>query len=601
MRRLGWKRPGSPRGVSGLLSKHWPAKLGLIALTVAIVSCSSGSIVPNKSQQPTIATSHNDVVRFLEQATFGPSALSIAHLEQDLGGDFNAWFNEQFAMGISNYPDVCCDGSRADTTCNQTIACGPEDFYALPQTPPTDCPPGTPCQRDNYTMWRLQQIFYRNALNAPDQLRQRIFFALNQIHVTSAADGPLNYADRMTNYLQMQEADAFGNFRQILYDLSRNPTMGQYLDNIANTAAQPDENYGRELMQLFSIGLVVLNPDGTTDGTPTYGQDTVVDITRALSGWVLAPALARNNQTGQNVANYRDPVVAGAASRHDNRAKVLFAGSPFQAQIPAGQTTLQDLNSVIDILFGHPNVGPFIGKALIQMMVTSNPSPSYVARVTQAFNDNGSGVRGDMQAVIRQILLDSEARNEAPGADFGKLREPVLAVTNLLRQMGYTVPNPGADPDPISDFALTNPGGTMTAYLAQGEDVFHSPTVFNFFPPDFAVPGAPDLKGPEFGIFSTTTSLSRDDLLYQLINGSVIGQALYRPNFVAVDLSSLMPIASDSNALIESLNQTLLRGQIPDQLRSIFVNSISSAPTDLARVTEALYLISSSANYQVQR
>ena len=599
--RLGSKGPRSRRGASEVLFKHWPAKLGLIALAVAIVSCSSGGVVPNKSQQRTIATSHNDVVRFLEQATFGPSASSIAHLEQDLGGDFNAWFNEQFPMGISNYPDVCCDGSRADTTCNQTIACGPEDFYALPQTPPSDCPAGTPCRRDNYTMWRLQQIFYRNALNAPDQLRQRVFFALNQIHVTSAADGVVNYADRMTGYLRMQEADAFGNFRQILYDLSRNPTMGQYLDNIANTAAQPDENYGRELMQLFSIGLVVLNPDGTTDGTPTYGQDTVVDITRALSGWVLAPALARNNQTGQNVANYRDPVVAGAASRHDNGAKVLFAGSPFQAQIPAGQTTLQDLNSVIDILFGHPNVGPFIGRALIQMMVTSNPSPSYVARVTQAFNDNGSGVRGDMQAVIRQILLDPEARNEAPAADFGKLREPVLAVTNLLRQMGYTVPNPLADPDPISDFALTNPGGTMTAYLAQGQDVFHSPTVFNFFPPDFAVPGAADLKGPEFGIFSTTTALSRDDLLYQLINGSVIGQALYRPNFVMVDLSSLMPIASDSTALIESLNQTLLRGQIPDQLRSIFVNSISSAPDDLTRATEALYLISSSANYQVQR
>src|SRR5262249_37604612 len=152
---------------------------------------------------------------------------------------------------------------------------------------------------------RLQQIFYRNALTAPDQLRQRVFFALNQILVTSAQDAAVNYADRMTNYLRMLEQNAFGNYRQILYDLSRNPTMGQYLDNITNTGAQPNENYGRELMQLFSIGLVLLNQDGTTDGTPSYGQDTVVEITRALSGWVLAGPLARNNQTNQNVANYR--------------------------------------------------------------------------------------------------------------------------------------------------------------------------------------------------------------------------------------------------------------------------------------------------------
>jgi uncharacterized protein (DUF1800 family) len=591
--------PRAPRGESEVSRRLLPAKLAAIALTMAIASCSQGSFVPNKSQR-SVANSHNDIVRFLEQATFGPSPQDIAHLEQDLGGDFNAWLAEQFAMGTSNYPDVCCDGSRADTTCNQAIACGAEDFYALPQTPPSDCPAGSTCRRDNYTMWRLQQIFYRNALTAPDQLRQRVFFALDQIHVTSAQAGALNYADRMTDYPRMIEQNAFGNFRQILYDLSRNPTMGQYLDNITNTRTQPNENYAREVMQLFSIGLVVLNPDGTTDGTPTYNQDTVVELTRALSGWVLAAPIARNNQTNQNVANYRDPLVANAG-RHDTGQKVLFAGSPFEAIIPAGQTVDQDLNSAIDILFNHPNVGTFIGKALIQMMVTSNPSRQYVTNVTQAFNNNGSGVRGDMTAVIRAILLDPEARNESPAPDFGKLREPVLAVTNLLRTMGYTVPNPSLDPDPVSDFALTNPNGTPTAYLAQAQDVFRAPTVFNFFPPDFAVPGALDLLGPEFGILSTTTALSRDDLLYQLINGSVAAQSLYRPNFVKVDLSSLMPIADDSNALVEALNQTFLRGQISDDLRSIFVNSISSAPDGAQRVKEALYLVSSSALYQVQR
>lgn len=575
--------------------------LAVFALAMGMASCSSGGFVPTGKSKQAIATSHNDIVRFLEQATFGPSLHDIAHLETDLGGDFNAWLNEQFAMGISNYPDVCCDGSRADTTCNEVIACSPGDFYALPTTPPTDCPANTPCRRDNYTMWKLQQIFYKNALAAPDQLRQRAFFALNQILVTSAQDGTLNYADRMTNYLRMLDQNAFGNFRQILYELSLNPTMGDYLDNITNTRTQLNENYAREIMQLFSIGLVVLNPDGTTDGTPTYSQDTVVELTRALTGWILDNPIARNNQTAQNVLNYRDPMVAGAAARHDTGEKVLFAGSPSEARIPAGQTTLQDLNSAIDILFNHPNVGTFIGKALIQMMVTSNPSPQYVTNVTNAFNDNGSGVRGDMTAVVRAILLDPEARNESPAADFGKLKEPVLAVTNLLRNMGYTVPNPSMDPDPVSDFALISPNGTATTYLAQGEDVFRAPTVFNFFPPDFPVPGAPDLIGPEFGILSTTTTLSRDDLLYQLINGSVTAQALYRPNFVRVDLTELMPLADDSGALVEALNQRLLRGQISDELRNIFVNSISSAPSGLVRVKEALYLVSSSAPYQVQR
>jgi uncharacterized protein (DUF1800 family) len=595
MRHLRSEYPRSRRGRTEVPLKLGSAKLGMIGLALAIASC-SGSLGPSKSQRAAIATSHNDVVRFLEQATFGPSPQSIAHLEQDLGGDFNAWLTEQFGIGISNYPDVCCDGSRADTNCNQAIACGGEDFYAPPQTAPTDCAAGTLCRRDNYTMWKLQQVFYRNALTAPDQLRQRVFFALSQILVTSAADAVLNYADRMTDYPRMLEQDAFGNFRQTLYDLSRNPTMGRYLDNITNTRTQPNENYARELMQLFSIGLVVLNPDGTTDGTPTYAQDTVVDLARALSGWVLAPAIAHNTQTNQDVPNYRDQVVA-VVGRHDTGQKVLFGSST----IPAGQTVDQDLNSAIDILFNHPNVGPFIGKALIEMMVTSNPSRQYITNVTQAFNDNGSGVRGDMTAVIRAVLLDPEARNESPPDDFGKLREPVLAVTNLLRQMGYTLPHPELDPDPISDLALTNPGGTPTTYLAQGEDVFRAPTVFNFFPPNFPVPGAPDLLGPEFGILSTTTALSRDDLLYQLINGSVASQALYRPNFVRVDLSSLMPLQDDPNGLVDYVNQTLLRGQLPDNLRSIFVNSISSAPNGAARIREALYLVSSSANYQVQR
>src|ERR1700737_4843548 len=227
MRRLEAHHPRLHRGESEVRPRFLPAKLGAIAVAIAMTSCSPQSWVPGKSGGA-IANSHNDIVRFLEQATFGPTPESIRHLEQDLGGDYNAWLNEQFATGFSNYPDVCCDGSRADTTCNQAIACSPGDFYALPQTPPSDCPAGMPCRRDNYTMWRLQQIFYQNALVGPDQLRQRMFFALNQILVTSAQDGTLNYANRMTSFLELLVQSAFGNFRQTLYDLWGHPTMGAY-------------------------------------------------------------------------------------------------------------------------------------------------------------------------------------------------------------------------------------------------------------------------------------------------------------------------------------------------------------------------------------
>ena len=587
--------------------RHWLRLLAWFGLATAM-SCTPGSTLhtpgsnlqTSRTSKAVLATSHNDVVRFLEQATYGPTAADIAHIEQDLGGDLSAWIDEQLAMPVSDYPTVCCDGSRADTTCADPVtACGPEDFYALPTTPPSDCPANTECRRDNYTMWKLQQIFYRNALTAPDQLRQRMFFALNQILVTSAQDAAINYANYMTQYLQMLDENALGNYRDILYALSLNPTMGRYLDNITNTRTQPNENYAREIMQLFSIGLVVLNPDGTTDGTPTYAQDTVTELTRTLSGWVNAPRLGHNNGTNQDLTNYRDNLVANAG-RHDTGAKVLFAGSPFQAEVPAGQTVDQDLNSAIDILFNHPNVGTFIGKALIQMFVTSNPSPQYVGRVTAVFNDNGQGVRGDVGAVIRAVLLDQEARNESPAPEFGKLREPVLAVTNLLRSIGYSVPDTSMDADPVSDLALTSPGGTATTYLAQSQDVFRAPTVFNFFSPFFAVPGNSDLVGPEFNIYSTTTALSRDDLLYQIIRAGVASQSLYRPNFVRSDLSALLPLADDANALVEALNQQLLHGQMSDALRSIVVNAISGI-SGMQRVVEATFLVSTSPAYQVQR
>lgn len=576
--------------------------IGVVLLLLGVGGCSSSGKATGTSLRATSGA--NDVARFLEQATFGPTPQDIQHLQEDLGGDYSAWLNEQFGMPVSDFPDVCCSGTIAGTVCNPVSACAgfPVDVNAYPQTRPSSCAGN--CQRDNYTMWQLQQLFYTYALTAPDQLRQRVFFALNQILVTSGADDDLNYESRMTGYLRFLEENAFGNFRDILYNLSRNPTMGRYLDNITNTADEPNENYAREIMQLFSIGLVVLNPDGTSDGTATYTQDTVVELTKALSGWVLADPLGHYHQgtVDEDILNFRDPLVPDE-SRHDAGPKTLFAGTDFEQVIPAGQTTEEDLNSAIDILFNHPNTGTFIGKALIQMLVTSNPSGDYVTRVTQAFNDNVSGIRGDMTAVIKAILLDSEARNPS-SSDFGKQREPVLAVTNLLRNFNsYTGTPPIATTDyALSDFALTNPAGTPTTYLAQSQDVLRSPTVFNFFPPDFQVPGEmPGFVGPEFGILSTTTALSRMNLAYQLIFNGLSRQATYRPNGTMLNVTSLLPFADDVDALVEACNQVLLHGAMADDLRSAVTDAVSSATSADQRVKEAVFLVSTSPAFQVQR
>src|SRR5262249_998139 len=405
-------------------TSHWLRVVLSGGLTAVLAACSTGGVTQTEKVQRAVgAVSFNDAARFLDQATFGATLTDIQRV-QDVG--YSAWLDEQFAMPMSNYPNVCCSGTVTGVSCFTIIPCPPGYFAWFSQTPPGNWGINPLCRIDNYSMWKLQNIFYANAVGkqnppaearppAADQLHQRIMFALNQIIVTSGADPDVDMASRMTGYLRVLEENAFGNFRDLLRAMSLNPTMGRYLDNITNTVLEPNENYAREIMQLFSVGLFILNDDGTSTGIPTYDQQGVVELTRALTGWNYNAPLAAG------VLNYKDPLVA-VEDRHDTGDKTLFVGTPFEQTIPAGQTTEEDLDSAIDIIFNHPNVGTFIGRALIQMLVTSNPSGEYVQRVTQAFS---GPPRGDMQAVIRAILLDPEARNENPGPDFGKLKEPV--------------------------------------------------------------------------------------------------------------------------------------------------------------------------------
>ena len=363
-----------------------------------------------------------DTIRFLEQSTFGPTSDLIAHIQQI---SFEAFLDEQAAAPMTNYPDL--------------------PFW--PQTRPTSCTGD--CQRDNYTLYPLQRHFFANALFGQDQLRQRVAFALGQILVTSAVDVPL--PSWMRGYQQLLYAEAFGNFRQLLYDVTLNPTMGRFLDMLNNRCqtrtppdvnvcrnglkSQPNENYAREILQLFSIGTFVLNQDGTRalDGSgnpiPTYDQKTVEEFARVFTGWVLAPALPGPPEVGGTVPNYRDPMVLhkdsqGREDYHDRGPKTLLNG----AQLPGGQAADQELNAAIDNIADHPNVAPFISKQLIQHLVTSNPSTAYVQRIASVFVATRTSATQFFE-VVRAILLDDEARGDSKDPStlpsYGKLREPV--------------------------------------------------------------------------------------------------------------------------------------------------------------------------------
>jgi len=501
--------------------------------------------------------SHADVVRFLEETTFGPTPALIAHV-QDVG--YEAFLEEQFGQPLPSYPDL----------------------GAWPQTPPTTCVAA--CLRDNYSMYPLQVRFFRNALTGPDQLRQRVAFALNQIFVISAQDGNLGLPSRMLPYLQVLDRSAFGNFRQLLHDITLNPGMGRYLDIVGNNRSAPNENYARELLQLFTIGVDVLSHDGlplsdwSGHRLAAYDQNTVTAFARVFTGWGFAPS----NTAG--VVNYTDPMVPATANAHDTSAKQLLNG----IVLPAGRSATLDLEAALDNIFMHPNVAPFVSKNLIQHLVTSNPSGPYVARVATVFRQTG----GDLKAVVRAIVLDPEARNDPTGQpNYGHLREPVLWITNLLRAFGTTAAT--------TDFVLGD--SFLPSDVRMNEDLFRAPSVFNFFPPGYVIADE-GIRGPEFAIHSTTTAIARTNFAYEVIYKRMPTSA-DRPLGTWLDLSSLLPLAAEPAQLIEALNQLLLHGTMTNETRQLIQASVSSIPITnaLGRVQNAVYLVATSPQYLVER
>jgi uncharacterized protein (DUF1800 family) len=500
-----------------------------------------------------------NAVRFLEQATWGPTNADITHL-QTVG--IRAYLDEQEAATETSYPSLPLQPSTVPPTCDLT------------------------CQRDNYSMYPLQVQFFLNSIYGQDQLRQRIAWALHSIFVVSGRD--LMQPSWMAPYLQIFSTEAFGNYRNVLAKVTLNPAMGDYLNMRTSTKFNPNENYGREVLQLFSIGLYKLNLDGTLqlDGQgnpiPTYDQNVVTNFAKVFTGWALA------GQPQPGVPNYVDPMVLNQ-SQHDITAKTLLDGAP----VAAGQNGTTELNIALDNIFNHPNVGPYISRALIRNMVTSNPSPAYVARVATVFNNDGSGVRGNLKAVVEAILLDPEARGEGKSApDYGRLREPVLLMNNILRLY-----------DAKSADRTTNSDGYLNPQLQpMDQDVLKPLTVFSYYPADYQVPGT-SLTGPEFGILSTSSSLKRANFMNTIVFSFIGANPPDRPNGTSIDLTGLQALAANPQALVDELNRTMMHGTMSAQMQSSIVTAVNavSAANTLKRARTALYLVATSSQYQVEK
>ncbi len=491
---------------------------------------------------PAHTVSNAVAARVLQQTSWGPRPDSLPLVQ--VPNSLQAYLNVQFGLG------------------------------------PSPCYP--PPAKDD-SIRTIEERFFVCAQSREDQLRQRVAFALSQIMVTSA--NKVNDPTAMTLWSNMFMNDAFGNYYDLLKDVTLSPVMGNYLDMVNNDkpdpvrGTAPNENYAREVMQLFSIGLEQLNLDGTQkldssgNPIPTYNQDTIEGFAHAFTGWTYPPK--SGSPSFGSSPNYTGPMVP-VDSHHDTGAKTLLDGYV----IPAGGTAQSDMDAALHNIFNHPNVGPFICKQLIQHLVTSNPSPEYVGRVATVFNDNGSGVRGDLKAVISAIILDPEARRgDDPSqvqANDGHMKEPLLLMMNLMRAMSVH-----SNGDGLRDYAVD-----------MKQEPLNSPSVFNFYHPTFVIPTT-TLLGPEFELFNTSTTITRANFVNDAVYGT-IGKSM------STDLSYYLTFASSPDQLVDRMNQLMMHGGMSSEMRSELVNALSGINDNTRRVQAALYLIASSSQYQVE-
>ncbi len=512
-----------------------------------------GGTTPPPPPPPPATITDAEAARFLRQASFGPTE---AEIERVVRGGYAGWIDAQIATPASL------------------------------QTPYLKSLPAAPTQADRLEAWT------RFAVTGQDQLRQRVAFALSQIMVVSELSALGQYPLALSTYYDILAQNAFGNFRELMEQVTLNPAMGVYLSMLGNQKPdpqrniRPDENYARELMQLFTIGLVELNADGTlrADGQgqpiPTYDQPVIEGFAHVFTGWNFAGTL----QAGRPTFDFERPMEP-IEFLHDTGAKLLLNG----AQLPPGQDARTDLEAALDNIFAHPNVGPFIAKQLIQRLVMSNPSPAYVQRVAARFDDNGAGVRGDLAAVVRAVLLDSEARSVSA---VGKLEEPLIRLVALWRAFD------------ARSASGRYPLGPVTFLIGQGP--LRSPSVFNFFRPDYAPPGemrSLDLVAPEMEITTETTTASLANLLafWTFVYNS--SNANLRPDDIFIDIADEQAIAADAARLVDQVAGKLTGGALSTDLRSELIAMVELIPAaqGAARAAEAIHGVVAAPEYAVLR
>lgn len=538
-----------------------------------------------------------DRMRFLEQATFGPTPNDDTLIRR-IG--IRTWLAEQFEMPYPSnpYPDIALQPTTAPPACN-----GDPAGDTVPDVPAT-------CFRDTYSMYPIQNWFFKEAFYGQPQLRHRVAWALSEMWVISGVS--TQQSSWMINYHQQISKNAFGNWRQLMYDMTLNPGMGDYLDMIRSTKNSPNENYPREIMQLFNIGLFMLNQDGTLQldgqGNPiaTYDQNAVNNLTKVFTGWrdCRTQGAACPNNTVPGAPDYKDPMEL-VTGNHDLTAKTLlsYPGST-TTNIPActgctgtAITTYANnsLNQALDNLYNHPNVAPFVSKALIQQMVTSDPTPAYVGRVAAVFNANRTNP-SQLREVVRAILLDPEARGDVKtDPRYGKLREPVQLLTNVLRNFNVS----------SADLTTQSDGVVNGSVAGLSQDVFNAPTVFNFYQPNYVVPGT-TILGPEFGIYTTGTSIGRANLFATYAFNGLGVSAPNRPLGTKLNLADVLAASaadSSANQLLDLLNTRMLHGTMSAAMRSKILPAITaiSAANSLQRSQTAIYLVATSPQFQVQR
>lgn len=548
----------------------------LVAMLASACGGSSGgkdNQPPTQPPGPPTTAELNAASRFAAQATFGMSYAGIESLARQ---DKQTWLDRQFNLPISDHLSIAQDiVARRDA--------GEFDQFE---------------EDIEYLIYARRLAWWHRTVTADDVLRQRIAFALSEIFVVSDnVDDLIVYPTALSDYYDTLLTHAFGNYRDLLRAVTLHPSMGIYLSHVNNRRSDavnnifPDENYAREVMQLFSIGLFELNIDGSlqldNDGQPipTYSNVEIREFAKIFTGLSFG---GPNAFFGKRFPYFVEPMQMFDA-QHEPGSKNLLNGTV----VPAGQTGMQDIDAAIDNLFNHPNVGPFIGKQLIQRLVTSNPSPAYIERVARAFNGDTSGVRGDMQAVISAVLLDPEAAATPDSvADFGKLRAPVVRYASILRQFGAN----------SADGFIANLGFFLQEISKQHP--LSAPSVFNFYLPSHSPAGEiadAGLVAPEFQITTSNSIVGVSNIVDFVILADYVTDAPEPFEPVSLDYQEYIDIGTDVDALLDRLDIVLTAGTMDSATRLAIQNTVTDIDDMNLRVRIAIYMILLSSDYAVRQ